>query len=86
MIIPVRCMTCGKVLGNKWETFSARAREAREEAEKTEMEKVDLDIDKKNSMHFFETAKLGGVIEELGLKRYCCRRHMLSHVDLVDII
>jgi DNA-directed RNA polymerase I, II, and III subunit RPABC5 len=21
MIIPVRCFTCGKVIGNKWETF-----------------------------------------------------------------
>ena len=22
MIIPVRCFTCGKVLGNKWETYT----------------------------------------------------------------
>ena len=21
MIIPVRCFTCGKVIGNKWDTF-----------------------------------------------------------------
>ena len=21
MIIPIRCFTCGKVIGNKWETF-----------------------------------------------------------------
>jgi DNA-directed RNA polymerases I, II, and III subunit RPABC5 len=21
MIIPVRCFTCGKVIGNKWETY-----------------------------------------------------------------
>jgi DNA-directed RNA polymerase subunit N (RpoN/RPB10) len=24
--------------------------------------------------------------EELKLKRYCCRRHLLSHIDLVDKI
>jgi DNA-directed RNA polymerase subunit N (RpoN/RPB10) len=22
--------------------------------------------------------------QELGLTRYCCQRHMLSHIDLVD--
>lgn len=21
MIIPIRCFTCGKVIGNKWETY-----------------------------------------------------------------
>ena len=28
----------------------------------------------------------GEALDELNLKRYCCRRHMLTHVDLVDII
>ena len=23
MIIPVRCFTCGKVIGNKWDKYSA---------------------------------------------------------------
>ena len=28
----------------------------------------------------------GKALDTLNLKRYCCRRHMLTHVDLVDII
>ena len=24
--------------------------------------------------------------EKLGIKRYCCRRHMLSHIELIDDI
>ena len=28
----------------------------------------------------------GKVLDELGLKRYCCRRMLLSHVDLIDEI
>ena len=28
----------------------------------------------------------GIVLDELKLNRYCCRRMMLSHVDLIDII
>ena len=27
MIIPVRCFTCGKLIGDKWEEFARRARE-----------------------------------------------------------
>ena len=26
------------------------------------------------------------VFEILGLTRYCCRRHLLTHVDLIEII
>jgi len=26
------------------------------------------------------------VLDDLGIKRYCCRRMLLSHVDLVDDI
>ncbi|KAG7355490.1 DNA-directed RNA polymerase subunit N [Nitzschia inconspicua] len=57
MIIPVRCFTCGKVIGNKWETYLSL-----------------LQAD------FSE----GDALDELGLKRYCCRRMMLTHVDLIE--
>ncbi|TPX32143.1 hypothetical protein SmJEL517_g04674 [Synchytrium microbalum] len=57
MIIPVRCFSCGKVIGNKWEQFLALVK-----ADKTEREALD----------------------ELGLKRYCCRRMVLTHVDLIE--
>ncbi len=28
----------------------------------------------------------GKVLDDLGVKRYCCRRMLLSHVDLIDYI
>jgi len=28
----------------------------------------------------------GKILDELGLNRYCCRRMMLSHVDLIEKI
>lgn len=31
MIIPVRCFTCGKVIGDKWEEFKERAKEGQED-------------------------------------------------------
>ncbi|OHT11121.1 DNA-directed RNA polymerases I, II, and III subunit RPABC5 [Tritrichomonas foetus] len=57
MIIPIRCFTCGNILGNKWEVFN---------------ELIENGYDTK------------AALELLGLNRYCCRRMMLAHVDLVD--
>ena len=57
MIIPVRCFTCGKVIGNKWTTF---------------VEHQD------RGMSLCES------LDALGLKRYCCRRMLQTHVDHMD--
>jgi len=57
MIIPVRCFTCGKVIGNKWETY--------------------LELLAKGNSE-------GDALDELGLQRYCCRRMVLTHVDLIE--
>jgi len=59
MMVPVRCFTCGKVVGEHWEEFDART----EEGEDPER-----------------------VLDELGLERHCCRRMLVSHKDLVDIV
>ncbi|TFL04796.1 8 kDa subunit-domain-containing protein [Pterulicium gracile] len=56
MIIPVRCFSCGKVVGDKWNAY------------------VELIIDKNE----------GEAMDELNLKRYCCRRMVLTHVDLIE--
>ena len=57
MIIPVRCFTCGKVIGNKYDSYIEMLN-----AEYTERDALD----------------------ELGLRRYCCRRMVLTHVDLIQ--
>jgi DNA-directed RNA polymerase subunit N len=56
IIIPVRCFTCGKVVGHLWEEFKKRT-EKGEDSEK--------------------------VLNDLGLKRYCCRQLFMGHVDLL---
>jgi DNA-directed RNA polymerase subunit N len=57
MIIPVRCFTCGKLIGDKWEEFARRVKAGEEP---------------------------GDVLDSLGIKRYCCRRMLLSHVEIID--
>ena len=72
MIIPVRCFTCGKVISSKYEKFIKLTKE-REEKEKY---KNNHD-DRINNDDIFKLLKL---------KRYCCRRMVLTHTDLLEII
>jgi DNA-directed RNA polymerase subunit N len=59
-MIPVRCFSCSKVIGEYYDEFKKRV-EKGESPEK--------------------------VMDDLGLKRYCCRRMILSHVELIgDLI
>ncbi len=59
MIIPVRCLSCGKPVGHLYEEYKERV-EKGEEPKK--------------------------VLDDLGLKRYCCRGLFISHVDLIDTV
>ena len=76
MIIPIKCFTCGKVLADKYNYFLKRVREIKE--------KEGLDIQKVIYLTETNTAKTpeGIVMDELNLNKICCRRHMLSHVDI----
>ena len=77
MIIPIRCFTCGNVLADKWEYY-------KNECEKKESDKNEV-VNMTNIEHFENSIK-GKVLDELKLTKYCCRRHMLGHVDLIEII
>ena len=56
-MIPVRCFTCGKVIGDKWEDFKKEIAEGEE---------------------------VGKILDELKIKRYCCRRILISHVEILE--
>ena len=76
MIIPVKCFTCGKVLGDKYRYYTEQVRMKKAES-KMELEKV-VYLNKENIKKTPEAE----VLDELKLFKYCCRRHMLTHVDL----
>ena len=81
MIIPIRCMNCGMVLADKWLFYKENVLKLRREATgKNSAEPIYMD-----GKSVPETAELK-VLQRLGLKRYCCRKHMLTHVDLIDKI
>lgn len=70
MIIPVRCFTCGNVIADKWNFYQKELKKNKEDT-----------IINVNAKTVQQTPE-GKALDKLGLKRYCCRRAMLSHVDL----
>jgi len=77
MIIPVKCFTCGKVLADKYRYYLAEVR-------KIKLSR-DLDVDKVIYLtaEYIDKTPEGEVMDALGLTKMCCRRHMLTHVDIV---
>ena len=76
MIIPVKCFTCGKVLADKYQYYVREVRKI----------KITLGQDPDKVVYLTKdnvqkTAE-GQVMDNLGLTRICCRRHMLTHVDI----
>jgi len=57
MIIPVRCFTCGRVIGSAYQPFKTRVANGEDPAE---------------------------VLDSLGITRYCCRRMIITHADLIE--
>ena len=54
MMKPVRCFTCGKLLGDKYAEFEKRTTKGEDPKR---------------------------VLDDLGVKRYCCRRMLLTSTD-----
>jgi len=76
MIIPVKCFTCGMVLANKYRYYV-------EEVRKNKLEKgLDLERVLYLTKEFSEKTVEGEVLDSLKLNKMCCRRHMLTHVDI----
>jgi DNA-directed RNA polymerase subunit N (RpoN/RPB10) len=77
MIIPIRCINCGKLLADKWDYYQRRLRELKGTgyAEPTCFD--GKTIPKTPEMELYK---------ELNLTRYCCRKTLLTHVDLIEKI
>ena len=82
MIIPIRCFTCNKVIAHLWEEY----------LNKIQMAYLDENIANNRKNRFVSVEDLekktieGKILDDMGLNKYCCRRMMLSHVDLCDKI
>ena len=76
MIIPIKCFTCGNVLADKYRYYQEEICKIKQEKnlDKSNIEYLTKDIQDKTPE--------GEVLDRLNLTKYCCRRHMLTHVDI----
>jgi DNA-directed RNA polymerase subunit N (RpoN/RPB10) len=76
MIIPVKCFTCGKVLADKYRFYEQEVRKI----------KAGRDMQVNNVIYLTKanTDKTpeGEVLDKLLLDKLCCRRHILTHVNI----
>lgn len=77
MIIPIRCFTCNKLIGQLWERYQSELQEKLNQLKETYQGEID-----EQKIKSIEHEAL----DKLGLTRYCCRRMMISHVDLCEKI
>ena len=82
MIIPVRCYTCGKVLSNKEKTYKEMVIRKKIALKKDINDVSILNINDKD----IKKTPEGEAMDELGLIRYCCRKIMMTNVELINEI
>lgn len=75
MIIPIKCVTCGMVLADKYRYFKDKVTQEKILSGESQDEKY---LTRTNTEKTIE----GKLLDELKLNRMCCRRHMLTHVDI----
>jgi DNA-directed RNA polymerase subunit N (RpoN/RPB10) len=77
MIIPIKCVTCGNVIANKYRYFIEQVRKRKLEKSKNIENVIYYSKDLEN-----KKTPEAEVLDELKLKSVCCRRVMLTHVDI----
>ena len=76
MLIPVKCFTCGMVLADKYRYYQEEVRKIKSSHSMSVDKVIYL------TMEFKKKTPEGEVLDKLGLNKSCCRRHMLTHVDI----
>ena len=76
MLIPIKCFTCGKVLANKYRYYEKEVRKLKSVA--------DMKVNNVIYLTQANTDKTpeGEVLDKLQLNKICCRRHVLTHVNI----
>lgn len=80
MIIPIKCFTCGNVIADKYRFYLETVR--KKKMTNNSMNNNSLDKVTYFTKEFNDKTPEGETLDELNLKRMCCRRHFLTHVDI----
>ena len=76
MLIPVKCFTCGTVIADKYLFYQKRVYEIKIER------KINPEVIQYLDETRIDKTVEGEVLDLLKLSKMCCRRHMLTHVNI----
>ena len=85
MLIPIKCYTCGKILADKYLYYKKeliRKTLALKTESNNNKDPLMIDI----SVEDVKMTPAGEIMDELGLDRICCRKVMLTSIDIIDEI
>jgi len=76
MIIPLRCFTCNRIMADVSDYYEK------------EKERLILEDKKVTDSLYknFDNIHTKEILDNLGLRRYCCRRNLISNIDMMHII
>ena len=77
-LIPMRCFTCGERLASKYMTYVDEVQRAKGEAGCDAQKPLEYLTNTKDLTPSVEAKTM----DKLQLFKWCCRRHMLTHVDI----
>lgn len=90
MIVTVRCFSCGAVLADKWLYYERECKKLEladgQDAVTKKDDKDEKDKVTKEEMKNMDKRSTGHILDDLGITRQCCRRMMLSTVDMMELI
>jgi DNA-directed RNA polymerase I, II, and III subunit RPABC5 len=70
-------MNCGKLIGDKWRFYQSQLQNAR--------------LDKEEVQVYFDGGRIPDtaekrILDAMGILKPCCRKHFLTHIDLIEQI
>ena len=74
MLIPVKCFTCGKEISSYYRAYEREVR-------KKKLASGVNDVIYLTKAQTDKTAE-GEVLDKLQIRKICCRRHILTHVEI----
>ena len=74
MLLPVKCFSCGKEISSYYRAYEREVR-------KKKLASGVSDVIYLTKVQTDKTAE-GEVLDKLLIKKMCCRRHILTHVEI----
>ena len=84
MIIPVRCFTCGNILASKYDRYRKLKAQQSQINDILDLNKF-VNVNETNTLNN-DTNMCNELMKQVGLKRYCCKRHFLGQLNILEYI